>query len=207
MKLTSLIVVPVVAMCLIFSDSRAQTPEPSGRDSRAMEPLPCGRATVFAQVTPDEQDSDAGRGRGRLRRQMQQQMYQQQKHIEQFRMFELLKLMDLDEDQEIAFLTAYKHMRQEHEGIEQVRQEALTRLQEALRAEPIPEDVIETHVQRVLTLKRDKEELLDRFVDELGGFLTTAQVGRFVLFQERFEFELLKQLRGFHNRHEGNNQP
>ena len=124
----------------------------------------------------------------------------QLKHLEQFRMFELLKFLDLSDEQEVDFLTGYKKLRSDQDELDATKRDYLDQLKEGLKADTLPENRINTLVKNILGVDKQKLDLSQKFVDDMRGVLTPAQLGKFVVFQEDFEYELLKRLRGFHQR-------
>jgi hypothetical protein len=125
---------------------------------------------------------------------------EQRKHLEQFRMLELLKLLDLEEDQEVPFLTAFKDLRTQQRRLQKEKQELLAKLEERLRSESIDDEEIHETIGDILALGREKVEIEEGFIENARKILSAEQLGKFVVFQEQFEFELLKKLRGFHQR-------
>ncbi len=126
----------------------------------------------------------------------------QLKHLEQFRMFELLKFLDLSDEQEVDFLTGYKKLRSDQDELDATKREYLDQLKEGLKADSLSEERINTLVNNVLGIDKQKLAVSHKFIDDMRGVLTPAQIGKFVVFQEEFEYELLKRLRGFHQRGE-----
>lgn len=124
----------------------------------------------------------------------------QMKHLEQFRMFELLKFLDLSDEQEVDFLTGYKKLRSDQDELDATKREYIDQLKDGLKADSLSDERVNTLVSNILGIDKQKLEVSQKFVDDMRGVLTPAQLGKFVVFQEEFEYELLKRLRGFHQR-------
>lgn len=189
----------IVVTALMWSLVAAQTPdEPMHRDSFFEEQMPDMMPPMFAQ------GEDSGFGpRGMFPggdRRPPRLNQRQRKHLEQFRMFELLKLLDLSDEQEVDFLTGYKKLRSDQDELDATKREYLDQLKEGLKADSLDDQRVNTLVKNILGVDKQKLELSQKFVDDMRGVLTPAQLGKFVVFQEDFEYELLKRLRGFHQR-------
>jgi hypothetical protein len=126
------------------------------------------------------------------------------KHLEQFRTLELLKQLDLGEDQELEFLVAFKAMRAEHERLNSERIKAVEALRSELHERSLDQPAIYALIEEVSDLNRKRHELADSFVAEMRDLLSAEQLARLVVFREHFEFELLKRVREFrHQRGDG----
>jgi hypothetical protein len=193
------VIAGLLAVMLIAAGVNAQAPlrPDEGTDSTMRVPdefMPC----LFVQGDEDTARPLPGMGMRRPdgphgRRMMEQQ----RKHLEQFRMFELLKLLDLKEDQEVDFLTMYKNYRDKQNDIDSRRRDLVIQLGAGLEADSLSDNEIQHMVQEIFTLNTDKVKAAEQFVREAGDVLTTQQIGRLVVFQERFEYELLSRLRSF----------
>jgi hypothetical protein len=198
------VIAAVLAVMLTAAVVSAQAPPPpdGGTDSTMQVPegfMPC----LFAQGDEDTARPGPGMGMGRPEGPHGRRMMEQQrKHLEQFRMFELLKLLDLKEDQEVEFLTMYKNYRDKQNDIDSRRRDLVIQLGAGLEADSLSDNEIQHMVQEIFTLNTDKVKAAEQFVKEAGDVLTTQQMGKLVVFQERFEYELLSRLRGFRERNQ-----
>ncbi len=125
---------------------------------------------------------------------------QRRRQLEQLRLAKLLEVLDLKDDQEAPFMDAYRSMRREQRQIEQDRAGAVRELSSGLETNSIDQRRIGELVNRLLVLASDRARTVDDFVTSMRKVLTPQQLGRLVVFQERFELELLEKLRGFRGR-------
>ncbi len=125
---------------------------------------------------------------------------QRRRQLEQLRLAKLLEVLDLKDDQEAPFMDAYRSMRREQRQIEQDRAGAVRELSSGLETNSIDQRRIGELVNRLLVLASDRTRTVDDFVTSMRKVLTPQQLGRLVVFQERFELELLEKLRGFRGR-------
>jgi hypothetical protein len=198
------VIAAVLAIMLTAAGVGAQAPLPPDEEiDSTMQVRDEFRPCLFAQGEEDTSRPLPGMGMGRPdgphgRRMMEQQ----RKHLEQFRMFELLKLLNLKEDQEVEFLTMYKNYRDKQNDIDSRRRDLVIQLGAGLEADSLADNEIQHMVQEIFTLNGDKVKAAEQFVKEAGDVLTTQQIGKLVVFQERFEYELLSRLRGFRERNQ-----
>jgi len=125
------------------------------------------------------------------------------RHVEQFRMLKLLELLELGEDQEVDFLIAFKADRARRGEIHEARETLVTELADGLREGTIQDDRIFQLANEMEQLKAAYGEAAQQFLYVSRKILTPAQFGRLVVFQERFEFELLDKIRSFRDRRGG----
>ncbi|MDH4155780.1 MAG: hypothetical protein OEW00_00690 [candidate division Zixibacteria bacterium] len=122
------------------------------------------------------------------------------KHLEQFRMLKLLELLDLNEDQEVAFITGFRSFRRSLRQLDEQKGKLLADLAGGLKDETISEREIDRHIGEIMKLEQERRQKMDDFLREARGVLTPQQMGKLVIFQERFEFELLDKVRAFRER-------
>ena len=130
-------------------------------------------------------------------------MDQQRKHLEQFRMLKLLELLDLDENKEIQFLTLFKGMRKDLGDIRDQRGQLIENLATALKEDKVDQAMVDRTSKDLINLDKEKTKIMEHFIQEASGILNPEQMGKFLVFQERFEFEILEQLKDFHGRKQG----
>lgn len=158
----------------------------------------------MAQADMDDSPMTGPGGRfGQARRHYMDSMDQQRKHLEQFRLLKLLELLDLDEDKEIAFLTTFKGMRKDLGEVQEQRLQLIEELVAALKEEKIEQAQVDRSVQNLLKLDLEKNNIMENFLKEARAFLNPEQMGKFIVFQERFEFQLLEKLKDFQGRKRG----
>jgi hypothetical protein len=130
-----------------------------------------------------------GFGRGQFRKHM--------KHLEQLRVLKMLEMLDLDDDQEIPFLTAFSDMRDAHRELDVKIDALLDTLAQGLQDGSVGDARINELVNQVVNLEDAKRRIILDFVDKARVILTPAQLGKFVIFQKRFESHLLEQVGRF----------
>ncbi len=139
--------------------------------------------------------------RGEMRGQMG--WGKERKHLEQFRLLKLLELLDLKEDQEVDFIKAFRTMRSERRDLHEKRIELIGKLADGLRDQNITDSEIRQLVQQITDLAKQEEQVMDDFLSAAKKILTPQQLGKLVVFQDRFEIELLEGVRAFRERQHG----
>jgi hypothetical protein len=147
---------------------------------------------MFAQATGDKPPM---RGEGRMQRRMEQG--RQRKYLEQLRMLKMLELLELAEDQEVEFLTAYNAMRREHRDFDEQINASLDTLSRELKASDPTDETITRLCQQVSELDYEKNMIRAKFARKAEGVLSIQQMGRLVIFQKRFESEMLENIGRF----------
>jgi len=161
----------------------------------APEPVPmlCAQREMgcdgpFFQVPPGGPGDMGGHERQR-----------KQKYLEQFRLLKLLEELDLNEGQEVPFMTAFRAMRRQLRASGLKRKESLERLQRALSDENIADSEIYDLVAAVMRTDDSIRQIRQTFLKTAKGTLTPIQYGKLIIFQEKFDAELL-QAAGFFRR-------
>jgi len=147
---------------------------------------------IFAQAQGDKPPM---RGDGRPWRGMEQR--HQRKQLEQLRMLKMLELLELREDQEIPFLTTFNAMRKEQRQLEETSHFITDSLAQELRDGNASEARLNDLVDRVLSLQHEKHQKIIEFIEQSRTLLTAEQVGKLVIFQKRFESEILERIGRF----------
>ena len=122
------------------------------------------------------------------------------KHLEQFRMLKLLEFLDLTDEQEIPFLTRYRELDQAHDSLRQVRMGYIEQLARQVEEGGVSEAKINQLIDKVRETERQKINIDQNFLNDARNILTPEQVARLVVFQDRFEFEMLRQVGEFQRR-------
>lgn len=147
---------------------------------------------LFAQT-----DDEARQHFREAMRQSQGEHRQQRKHLEQLRLLKMLELLDLETDQEVPFLTAFNKMRQEHREVDQQTRRLLDSLAGLIEVGRSDDKLINQLVDRVHGLENEKHKIASEFLGQARAMLTAEQLGKFVIFQKRFESELLERVGRF----------
>ena len=140
---------------------------------------------------------------GRMRnQQLRKEMEQggQRKHIEQLRLLKLLEVLDLTEEQQPKFMSAFTGMRKNLRELDDRKSAVIELLSEELKSSKPDDRKINGMVDSVLRVEADKRRTIRTFVDDMRVTLTPVQIGRLIVFTERFEFELLERVREFRER-------
>lgn len=127
-------------------------------------------------------------------------MERRRQHLEQLRMLKLLEMLDLDEDQELAFITGFRRMREQLEELETERHSVLDDLSQHIEGNNVDDRVVESASQQLVQIAERKIEVVFNFFDRSRKTLTPEQSAKLMVFQERFDRELLERIRAFHDR-------
>jgi len=160
---------------------------------------------IFGQLLDDDKPSahQAAEAREAFEKQIQEGRRNQQKrrkHLEQFRMLKLLELLDLNESQEVRFMKSFASIRRELRKVGDEKKEALDRLTSGLYAGDIADNKIYDLLDEIVRIEQEKRMIFERYLEESKSFLTAQQIAKFVIFNERFEYELLEKVRQFRDR-------
>ena len=154
----------------------------------------------FAQVDSGDTPPRWGRGFGPNNKQFKRDAERRRKHLEQFRLLKLLELLELQDGQETPFITAFDKMRRERDDINRRKQETLEQIGNALGESDADKNRLNELIDDMLQIEKDARAENDRFVASCREFLTPEQVAKYLVFQERFEYELLESVRQFRDR-------
>lgn len=125
---------------------------------------------------------------------------ERRQHLEQLRILKMLEALNLAEDQEMEFLTSFKAVRKEHSRLNAEKESLVDSLSALLGHEPIDDKAINSVVDRILDIEDQRQEIMKSFINRTRSLLTPEQTARFVVFTERFERELLEQVKSFRDR-------
>ncbi|MFQ5498141.1 MAG: hypothetical protein ACE5FH_00575 [Candidatus Zixiibacteriota bacterium] len=122
------------------------------------------------------------------------------KHLEQLRMFKLLELLDLSEDQEDEFIVAFRRQRRKHRDLDRRRMALVDSMAVSLRGKVPAEKAIYRAADKLAAMEAEGRALRDRFINRARSILTAQQFGRLIIFESRFELEMLRTLNAFRSR-------
>lgn len=159
------------------------------------EPLPDDPDTV-----PPMHDRHMQRRREKM---LKQEMRKRSKYLEQLRLLKLLEFLDLDENQEAEFISAFHQHRRRLARLQKQRRETIARLAEMVQEDRTSESSVRKATKELSDLDRQQKEFTEKFVTGLWQYLRPVQIAKLIVFQERFEFEMLDQLRSFRERRNG----
>lgn len=121
------------------------------------------------------------------------------KYLEQLRILKLLELLNLNEDQDIEFMQLFRKHRMTVKENENEHNLKIAELSEGLKNESITDANI-FRLTAEVEKNADARVVLEKsFLNESKKILSAEQFGKLVVFQERFERELLEQVRQFRN--------
>ena len=166
------------------------------------------KSLQLAQLDERPERGEYGEGRGRRFDHSRKGLrHKFGKHIEQFRILKLLELLDLREDQEIEFITAFHSMRRERRQLHEKRISLVDELADGLRTETVPDMEINRLIREISKLGNQQDRVMEDFLSEAQKILAPSQLGRFIVFHERFEFELLEAVKAFRERQPPSGNP
>ena len=181
----------VFAFICLFATVNAQ----SDRVTEPGDDHPSLYGRMFAQDFPEGNEMFA-KGKGAF----QGEGKQRRKHLDQLRVLKMLELLDLNDKQEIPFLTAFHDTRTKMKELGQQKQELLEQLTPQLHESKPNEENILSLVDEIMGIDEKMTVSRHEFVKLAGTLLTPGQLGRLIVFQERFDAELLEQVRHFQGR-------
>ncbi len=120
-----------------------------------------------------------------------------QKNLENLRLLKLLETLDLSEDQNDLFISAFSRFRKDSRTIMRKLENEVDSLAEYLRQDDRNDDVIMKKIGIIEESKEGLEKARKDFLGSIKNILTVEQLGKMIVFQERFERELLEKIRGF----------
>ncbi|PKK84450.1 MAG: hypothetical protein CVT49_03755 [candidate division Zixibacteria bacterium HGW-Zixibacteria-1] len=118
-------------------------------------------------------------------------------NLENLRLLKLLEVLDLDEQQNSEFIALFASFRKESRDIREKIDLEVEGLIKLLKIETPPEEAVKEKVEKIQALKREMINSFDTFFDNSKKILTVIQQGKMIVFQERFERELIESVRGF----------
>jgi hypothetical protein len=126
--------------------------------------------------------------------------HQRRRHLDQLRMLKLLQLLDLREDQEVEFMHSFSTLRRQQRDVQEERKEEIDRLAALLKEGSPTLGEVDRAIDHLRALEDRRSVAQDRFVAKAHEILTAGQLGHLVVFQDRFEKEMLGNLREFQYR-------
>ncbi len=119
------------------------------------------------------------------------------RNLDNLRLLKLLETLDLNDEQNDRFIAAFSKFRRESRESFDLLQAHVDTLVNLLNSETPDDKVILKEVAEIERLKDYQLSLRKKMHDEVAEFLTPVQIGKLVVFDERFERELLEKVRGF----------
>lgn len=125
---------------------------------------------------------------------------QMAENMENLRLLKLLEAVDLTEEQSAKFIPLFQRYRSEFKESLDQRRELVDTLADLVDSNASDAD-LNAAIQRLIDLKSKMERQQNDFLNQCREILTTKQLARLVIFQERFEREILQSLREFRQGH------
>jgi hypothetical protein len=197
-----LMLVPLLGGAAIVRAQQPAPPDPASAARLGLTP----EETNMLLLTQADNPMPGPKGQrrsGRGGRRGPADIEQQRKFLEQLRVLKLLEVLDLREDQEPKFLQAFSDMRREQRQIEQDRAAVIDTLSRDLREKRVDVKRLDQIIDRLSSLGKQRVKLATDFIASMRRLLTPEQLGRLIVFQDRFEYELLERVRGFRARMQG----
>ncbi len=132
------------------------------------------------------------------------------KHLEQLRLLKLLEFLDLDEGADMEFIVAFRSFRKGERELHDVRRELVDTLATGIKEDGLSDSEIYALVEQIRENDLARQTHREKFLGEIRSLLSAEQYARFVIFNEKFELELLENVRSFRERrgrHGGNPGP
>lgn len=187
--LTALLVLLTAGLSLAGDRPASLLEADAGMPGCGAERLMCG--AILAQGPGQGPGFGGHHGRDRDER---------RRHLEQLRMLKMLEVLDLDKDQEVEFLTAFRDVREQHRELNAEKEGLVDSLSKIVEADEPDDGIINALVDRVLGIEQQRGEVMEAFIENTRSLLTPQQIGRLLIFTERFERELLEQVKSFRDR-------
>ena len=108
--------------------------------------------------------------------------------------WKMLEVLDLSDEQTDRFLPAFRQMQKQEARLQEERRRLIDELEQALSQGGKPQR-INNLIQQVRGLERQGEEIKEGFFKQAEDILTIQQLGKLILFQDRFERHLREMIR------------
>jgi Mg2+ and Co2+ transporter CorA len=102
--------------------------------------------------------------------------------------WKMLEVLDLSDEQTDKFLPALRQMQKQEERLQMERQRVLDELERALSGGE--EREVSDLIGQIKELERQAASIREDFFRQAGSILTVPQLGKLILFQDRFEKRL-----------------
>jgi Spy/CpxP family protein refolding chaperone len=113
--------------------------------------------------------------------------------IEEFRRLKLIEVLDLDEEQAVRLMSREKDFRKQEKVREKKREELMAELKELVNSDA-HDDRIRQQIETLSEFNQSMMKAREDFVFSLSDILSMKQLGKLVLFEQRFSRELRKMI-------------
>lgn len=125
-------------------------------------------------------------------------------NVENLRMLKLLEVLDLSEKQSEKFVPLLHGFRKDTKALRQEREILIEGIREMLKGETDDSRIL-AELDKLKENEARHDTRQEKFRKDCQVFLTVPQLARLVIFQERFEREMLESLREY-RRHGGKSE-
>lgn len=122
---------------------------------------------------------------------------EQERTLENLRLLKLLEFLDLNDDQSSQFILFFSNFRKEGRQLHDQIKVKVDELAEMLKAEKPSDAQINDLVKQIDDMRLGHVKIVENFHRKVAGILTPVQMGKMVVFESRFEKELIDTVRGF----------
>jgi len=134
-----------------------------------------------------------GHGRG-------MDMDQHMKNLENLRMLKLLELLELNDEQNDKFIARFAKLRSDMRKIAQQIENKTDTLADLIKSDNFSDREIMARIDELDNIRLQMGNLFKDFHKDAANILTAVQMGKMVVFESRFERELIQSVRGFRER-------
>jgi len=114
--------------------------------------------------------------------------------LQDLAIWKMLEVLDLSQEQTDRFLPALREMQKQEARLQEERKKMLDELERAMTQGGSEKEVRQI-ISQVRQLGKQGEEIRERFFTQAESILTIQQLGRLVLFQDRFERKMREMMR------------
>jgi hypothetical protein len=114
--------------------------------------------------------------------------------LQDLAIWKMLEVLDLSQEQTDKFLPALREMQKQEARLQEERKKMFDELERAM-TQGGGEKEVRQIISQVRQLGRQGEEIRERFFTQAESILTIQQLGRLVLFQDRFERRMRETMR------------
>lgn len=118
-------------------------------------------------------------------------MMRQRNKIHQLEKIKLIDELNLDEETSVKFFARRNEMQKEVEKLEDKDDEIIKELEKSIQTKDKNSEVVQKQLLADLLKTREKIEKTKRqFIDSIKDILTTEQIAKLVVFEQRFREEI-----------------
>ena len=114
--------------------------------------------------------------------------------LQDLAIWKMLEVLDLSQEQTDQFLPALREMQKQEARLQEERKKMLDELEKAMTQGGSEKEVRQI-IYQVRQLGKQGEEIRERFFTQAESILNIQQLGRLVLFQDRFERKMREMMR------------